>query len=98
VDGDVLTCGPSGVLNLQISPLPTFHAFPLLGGIKKSCFLTRSASFRFFNRSYSSLGGWRGESACVGKYAGAGGMDMLTRYRKDIDFEKEDRRGCVNSI
>jgi hypothetical protein len=60
----------------------------------KSCVLTRSPlpSFKFRRRSYSSLGGCKGESACVGKYAGDGGTS------EDVDIlrfgiREEDGRG-----
>jgi hypothetical protein len=49
----------------------------------KSCVLTKSplSSCKFRKRSYSSLGGCKGESACMGKYAGDGGTS-----EEDVDI------------
>lgn len=69
------TCGPSGVERRNIWPADIFQAFPLRGGMRKSCFLIKSFSVKALRRWYSSLGGCSGEEACVGKYAGAGGME-----------------------
>jgi len=43
----------------------------------KSCVFTICSSFKFLSLAYNSFGGCSGESAEVGKYAGAGAILSL---------------------
>lgn len=58
-------------------PAGTRQAFPERGGITKESVCWREDLEREAKFWYSLVGGWRGESAEVGKYAGAGGMSCL---------------------
>ena len=58
-------------------PAGTFQAFPERGGMMKDSFCTSESFGSAARRLYNSVGGWRGESAEVGKYAGAGGVSLL---------------------
>ena len=53
-------------------PVGTFQALPDRGGMTKESTCFKDVSGREARRSYNAVGGCRGESADVGKYAGAG--------------------------
>ena len=89
------TWGPSGVERRKSEPAGTFQARPLRGGTVNVSFLIKSPSFRSRSFWYKAVGGCSGESAEVGKYAGAGGVlsgalvaifNLWTIYRSTVGY------------